>query len=235
MPKSKIEWCDYTINPVKGLCPVACPYCYARAMYHRFKWDSEIRFEPSVFNDLPKMKAGSRIFWGSTMELFGDWVDPEWMRLILERVKAHPELTHFFLTKQPQNLIKFSPFPDNCWVGVTVTKPEFLFPALDALDSIQCSVRYLSIEPMLAPFDVPDLSLLLEGSVDWLILGSQTKPYKPPEIEWVEEMVEACDKAGVKVFLKNNLMPLIIDQPRVPSWSSNRIGLRQEMPRCQHE
>lgn len=36
MPKSKIEWTDYSINPIKGLCPVACKdnqgksYCYAR-------------------------------------------------------------------------------------------------------------------------------------------------------------------------------------------------------------
>ncbi len=37
MNHTKIEWCDYTINPVKGLCPMACKdnqdkeYCYARA------------------------------------------------------------------------------------------------------------------------------------------------------------------------------------------------------------
>lgn len=30
MQKTKIPWADYTINPVKGLCPMACSYCYAR-------------------------------------------------------------------------------------------------------------------------------------------------------------------------------------------------------------
>ena len=43
----------------------------------------------------------------------------------------------------------------------------------------------------------------------WVIIGSQTRPYKPPKIEWVREIVEACDKARIPVFLKDNLKPLI--------------------------
>ena len=36
MNKSKIEWCDYTWNPVTG-CLHECPYCYARKIANRFK------------------------------------------------------------------------------------------------------------------------------------------------------------------------------------------------------
>jgi len=50
---------------------------------------------------------------------------------------------------------------------------------------------------------------LQEAGISWLILGSQTKPYRPPRIEWVKEIVEACDKAGIPVFLKDNLEPLL--------------------------
>ena len=53
---------------------------------------------------------------------------------------------------------------------------------------------------------------LEEAGISWVILGSQTKPYKPPKIEWVREIVQAADKAGVKVFLKKNLKPLIESQ-----------------------
>lgn len=42
MSKTKIPWCDFTINPVKGLCPMACPSCYARRRYKRFKWIEEL-------------------------------------------------------------------------------------------------------------------------------------------------------------------------------------------------
>ncbi|GAH56543.1 unnamed protein product [marine sediment metagenome] len=40
------------------------------------------------------------------------------------------------------------------------------------------------------------------------IIGAQTKPAKYPRIEWVEEIIGAADKAGVPVFLKDNLRPL---------------------------
>lgn len=38
MEKSKIEWCDYTYNPVTG-CLHNCPYCYAEKMSRRFCGD----------------------------------------------------------------------------------------------------------------------------------------------------------------------------------------------------
>ena len=56
MNLTKIEWCDYTINPVKGLCPMACSYCYARRMYKRFKWNPEIRFLWSWDESLTRIK-----------------------------------------------------------------------------------------------------------------------------------------------------------------------------------
>lgn len=38
MEKSKIEWTDYTWNPVTG-CKHKCPYCYAEKMSNRFSGD----------------------------------------------------------------------------------------------------------------------------------------------------------------------------------------------------
>jgi hypothetical protein len=58
---------------------------------------------------------------------------------------------------------------------------------------------------------------------------AQTNPYKPPKIEWVQEIVEAADKAGIPVFLKDNLRPLgeLIAQ----FCSKDKWELRQEMPK----
>lgn len=38
MNKSKIDWCDYTWNPITG-CYHNCPYCYARKLANRFAGD----------------------------------------------------------------------------------------------------------------------------------------------------------------------------------------------------
>ena len=72
-----------------------------------------------------------------------------------------------------------------------------------------------------------------DAGIKWVIIGAQTKPYKPPKIEWVQEITEACDKAGIKVFLKNNLKPLLLDRPDIPYWVNRGFGrLRQELPKC---
>ena len=62
---------------------------------------------------------------------------------------------------------------------------------------------------------------LEEAGISWVILGSQTKPTVMPKIEWVEEITEACDKAGVAVFHKDNLKPIFPEPTNT---------LRQEMP-----
>ncbi len=207
MQKTKIPWCDYTINPVKGLCPMACSYCYARRMYKRFKWNPERTFDWSVANDLPKMKAGSRVFWCSTMELFGNWVEPDWMYLIMEAVKRERHLTHIFLTKKPENLIKWSPFPENCWVGVSATNDMIASAGCAWLSMIVAKVKFLSIEPLLE-WNIRNAH---NGRIcwqenyhdlNWLIIGSQTQPVKHPSRNVVDDILTAADKAKIPVFVK---------------------------------
>ena len=47
-----------------------------------------------------------------------------------------------------------------------------------------------------------------------------------PKIEWVKEIVEACDKAGIKIFMKDNLRPLIDESH---GWGK-AVELIQETP-----
>ena len=249
MPRSKIEWTDYTINPIKGKCPVACSYCYARKIYDRFKWNPEIRFDGNALVDFPSNP--SRIFVGSTMELFGDWIKPDWMEQIMALPQNFPQHTFIFLTKQPQNLVKFSPFPDNCWVGVTATNNETYYKAMRFLadrdywfnrppNSVEAKVKFLSFEPLLGKIHLDTkygfpLNLKKSG-INWLVIGAQTRPTVYPKIEWVREIVEAADKAGIPVFLKDNLLPLLggYPIPKANMWAykfkAGRFNLRQEMP-----
>lgn len=50
MNKSKIEWCDYTWNPVTG-CLHGCDYCYARRIAERFKAKSFAKYEHMYSRD----------------------------------------------------------------------------------------------------------------------------------------------------------------------------------------
>ncbi|KKK71886.1 hypothetical protein LCGC14_2909470, partial [marine sediment metagenome] len=43
------------------------------------------------------------------------------------------------------------------------------------------------------------------SAIDWVIIGAQTKPTVMPKLEWVKEIVDAADRAGIPVFLKDSL------------------------------
>lgn len=235
--KTKIEWCDYTINPVKGLCPVACSYCYARRMYlnpfFRNMYDhQDIRYDPNVMIDTGNILKPSKIFVGSTMELFGDWVKPEWMASILGWVKTDIGIhSYIFLTKRPENLARWSPFPPNCWVGVSATNAEMLYDALDNLRKIKATVKFISFEPLLERVnggecdDTYRLDGLQEAGIGWVIIGQQTPVSEKtrPNPDWIREIITSCNAANIPVFIKDN----IIDDPVL---DLRLTEMRQEFP-----
>jgi len=228
------------------------------------------RFWPDRLKELDRFLTRSKkplgVFLNIMGEWAGDWVPREWQDAMFELINRHPSHRFYLLTHCPQNLPQFSPFPDHCYVGVTVTgenpKLSNLFNALDALDDIQCGMRFLSFEPLLKDFHITDLDIILGGTIDWIIIGALTgsdsalaelslefphltpMPYGKrwtlqPKIEWVEEIIKAADKAGIPVFLKDNLEPLwTLKNSREPFFKFSRpspgatnIGrLRQEMP-----
>jgi len=177
------------------------------------------------------------IFVCDMSDLFGIGIPEEWTKRVLDRFQYCPQHRFYLLTKQPQNLIKFSPFPENCWVGVTVTSFEYLGRALYiGLSRIEAKIKFISFEPLLGESQLKAVDLI-DCGINWLIIGAQTKPYKPPQIEWVEEIVEAADRAGIPVFLKNNLWRGLVPKHGIPPvWARGRNGqdadcLRQELPK----
>jgi len=211
--------------------------------YPRF-WPERLKSREQGFGDYMSGAFPKGIFVCDMSDLFGIGIPEEWTRRVLENIGQpwYKEHRFYLLTKQPQNLIKFSPFPDNCWVGVTATTNGNMSRALVNLAIIKAKVRYISLEPLEGRIGMSD-HMSMKGIVDWVIIGAQTKPYKPPRVEWVQEIALACTKAHIPLFLKDNLRPLLPN--RMPFWcpvswremdhtntpitmSENR--LRQEMP-----
>ena len=221
---------------------------YSDPFYPRF-WPERL-LQPWDLNRKWKPKG---IFVCDMGELFGDWIPEQWQEEVFKVIKNNNQHRFYLLTKQPQNLIKFSPFPENCWVGVTATDTSMAWIASKHLSQIEAKAKFLSIEPLLSwktstPYTTENIVAGLNGNLDWVIIGAQTKPTVYPKIEWVEEIVRACDKAGIPVFLKDNLAPLIsqhtILTTRLDDWANRSakvhrmeyVGgvhyyrLRQEIP-----
>ena len=194
------------------------------------------------------------IFVCDMSDLFGIGIPEEWTQKVMNVIELCPQHRFYLLTKQPQNLIKFQ-FPDNCWVGVSAWNVESLNNACHYLGMIEAKLRYISFEPLL---DRIDLTWFNTGKIRWVIIGALTcggadlaklsfqyprltpMPYGnrytlQPKLEWIQEIVEAADKAGVAVFLKNNIAGLFTHQDN--RWAYDRdedtpemLKLRQELP-----
>lgn len=185
------------------------------------------RFWPERLEQIRKRKKPAGIFLDDMSDWMGSYWPEEWTNAELQVIRDCPQHRFYTLTKQAENLIKFSPFPDNCWVGATATNANAFYEALLGLNRISARVKFISAEPLLSRFWQPQL----EGMGDvlaWLIIGAQTRPSVYPRIEWVREIVEAADKAGIPVFLKDNLKPIL--PPFGNELFPPAIRVRQEMP-----
>ena len=158
MNKTKIEWCDYTWNPITG-CLNNCFYCYGRKMNERFGKD----YKPTLWKDRLeqplKEQKPSRIFVCSIADLFGDWVSEKWIHDILHicwRANWHKFL---FLTRNPERYASFG-IPFNSMCGTTITSKKDLW----RVDTMRNVGGFISIEPLLE--DVSDFSL---KNIRWII------------------------------------------------------------------
>ena len=129
MIKTKIDWCDFSWNPVTG-CLHGCEYCYARKQARRYypelveklrdtdKGPLCLGFEkcgpvksmapvvafnpmfwPARLNEPAKRKKPARIFVVSMGDLFGKWVPDSWIEQVFKACEAAPQHTYYFLTK----------------------------------------------------------------------------------------------------------------------------------------
>jgi protein gp37 len=203
MNKTKIEYANYTVNPITGTCLQGCPYCYANRMRHRFNWATEIRCDLDAYHrgiDIAKLKKSSRIFVGSMHDIFGNWISDNWIKAIIIYCQYYPQHTFLFLTKNPKRYAEFK-FPDNCWLGVTMTGIEkdqpFLWGSISGMDNI----KFISYEPLLG---MPGFIPYYLTKPDWIIVGGLT-PKPIHEIEWVKKILSQAKMRDIPVFLKDNL------------------------------
>jgi len=180
-----------------------------------------------------KMHHHKGIFVCDMGELFGDWVPIEWQEKIFGVIKTCPQHRFYLLTKQPQNLIKFSPFPENCWVGVTATDYEQYWNAIQGLCRIDAKVKYISFEPLLRPIPIM-LEPFRIRAINWSIIGAQTNPLKRPHPSWVKEITEAALQASITIFHKDNLKDVGILRIRLSDDQFKEVygvDFRQELPK----
>lgn len=151
--------------------------------------------------DIPlKRKKPTIWFVNSMSDLFHKDVPIEFIERVFDVMNRCPQHTFQELTKRSERLWSLSPFldwPGNVWMGVSVednTQRE----RIDHLRSSGAGIKFLSLEPLLGP--LPGLNLT---GIDWVIVGGESgwKP-RPMHAQWVHNIRQQCETAGVAFFFK---------------------------------
>ena len=204
MNRTKIEWTDFTWNPITG-CLHGCQYCYARRMAEtrlrgRCGYPNDEPFRPTFheyrLDEPSKLSKPAKIFVCSMGDMMGAWVPDKWILQVLNIIEQNPQHTFQLLTKNPKRYLEFE-FPKNAWCGTSIESQDKLH-RLDIIKQVQAKVRFVSIEPLLSDIDANF------DDIQWLIIGGMTGPkaIKPQKV-WIENLLAQAD--GLPVFLKDNL------------------------------
>jgi len=167
-----------------------------------YQWKpDELHIHDSVLQKPFKWKSPRLIFTNSMSDAFHESISFDFLDKVVEVIKATPQHTYQLLTKRSWRMMKYGErigeFPANAWLGVTVEAPQYKF-RIEHLRKTNARVRFLSVEPLIAPLGKLDLT-----GIHWVIVGGESGPkYRPCNVEWIREVRDQCQTENVPFFFK---------------------------------
>jgi protein gp37 len=208
MGKTRIDWCDWTMNPVWG-CTGSCPYCYARkrAKMSGLRVCGRDDFVPTwVESNFQKRipKRVRRVFVNSMSDI-ADW-KPEWLGRVDQRIRNHyPEKLFLMLTKRAEKLRWYNR-PSNVLLGFSCTDQEsYISNSFQVADG---TLQFVSMEPLLGKIDMEEMTC--GRTLQWIICGAETGNRKgkvKPLTAWVDDIYTVARENHIPIFFKKSLRP----------------------------
>ena len=211
---STIEWTDATWNPVTGCTKISagCDHCYASRFSERFRGVAGHPFEsgfdltlrPTRLEQPLAWKRSRLIFVNSMSDLFHKGVPEEFVCRVWDTMERAHWHTFQVLTKRSSLMRDFlkrryagRSVPRHIWYGVSI-EDRSKISRLRHLQATPPGVRFLSVEPLIAPVGKVDL----EG-ISWVIVGGESGPEaRPLDLQWVREIRDQCQRREVAFFFK---------------------------------
>ena len=202
----------HRLNPIKGLCPHGCEYCYM----HRFP-QKEPRLDEKEFRAY--LYSGNTIFVGSGIDMFAEAIPSEWIFSVIDYCNKFPENTYFFQSKNPRRFGEFI-FPINS-IFCTTIETNRIYPQMGktpyphdrafSLSSIAIpGRRMVTIEPIM-DFDLSRLVYLLKiAEPEQVNIGADSKRHNLPEPSAgkIRDLIAEIEEFTT-VYKKPNLARLI--------------------------
>lgn len=193
----------------------------------------------------------ARVFSNSLSDVFEDRRDLDPMRAdLFELIERTPHLDWLLLSKRPENMNRLVPetwrsgWPNNAWAGTSTGTQAAADLRIGELLQVPARVRFLSMEPLLAPVFLRQLwyqgkkidalkSMDMRrlggpsnriASIDWVIVGGESGPHaRPCDLGAVRTIVADCKAAGVPVFVKQlGAVPIPQKPPTGPNDMTGR-------------
>jgi protein gp37 len=212
MAHSRIEWTELTWNPVTGCDKISagCKFCYAEVMAKRlkamgidkYKRGFTLAIHPQVLEEPYTWKGSKIVFVNSMSDLFHKDVPIEYIQKVFNVMNENPQHVFQVLTKRADLLLQYDKaklikWTHNIWMGVSVENSK-VTKRISLLRQTKAKTKFLSLEPLIGP--LPNLNL---KKIDWVIVGGESgrKP-RPMDVDWVLDIQEQCEEAGVSFFFK---------------------------------
>jgi protein gp37 len=211
---STIEWTDATWNPVTGCTKISagCDHCYAERFSERFRGVPGHPFETGFDLTLRPARLQQPLLWrrprmifvNSMSDLFHKDIPAPFIEAVFDTMEKADWHTFQVLTKRSSLMRNFlrrrygdGLGPAHMWFGVSVEDGTKL-SRVRHLQQAPAGVRFLSIEPLIAPLGTLDLI-----GIDWIIVGGESGPgARPMDTQWVRDIRDQCARAGVAFFFK---------------------------------
>lgn len=212
---STIQWTNRTWNPWQGCAKVSpeCDQCYMFRDKIRYGQDPEkvVRSKPPTFNKPLAWEREAAAANRSDLVFTCSWSDwfirdaDVWRAEAWTIVRRTRHLTYQILTKRHGRIAANLPsdwgngYP-NVWLGVSAGDQRTWDARTKALRDIPARIRFVSLEPMLAPVDVSDAARWL----DWIVVGGESGGLnaRPIDERWIRAVIDSCRGTGCRVFVK---------------------------------
>lgn len=211
---SAIEWTDATWNPVTGCTKLSagCDNCYAARFSERFRGVAghpfatgfDLTLRPERLRQPLEWKRPRLIFVNSMSDLFHKEVPKDYIAAVFDTMERANWHVYQVLTKRSSLLQKFineryrdRHAPPHMWFGVSVENRKAASRIVH-LRKTNVMVRFLSIEPLIAPVGQLDLD-----GISWVIVGGESGPKaRKMNPQWAKDVRDQCVAANVAFFFK---------------------------------
>ena len=144
------------------------------------------------------------VFVNSMSDLFHKGIPEEFVNRVWDTMERANWHTFQILTKRSSLMRDFlsrryagGSVPSHIWFGVSI-EDRSKMSRLWHLQASPSGIRFLSVEPLIAPVGSLDLN-----GISWVIVGGESGPRaRPLDLEWVRDVRNQCQQQSVAFFFK---------------------------------